>query len=649
MTLFDAIESGDLRALRQLMRQGVDFQQIDEESGVAPLALAAECGHLAIVHILLRAGAHPDRGGATTPLEAAVLEGHVDIARLLIEAYADINRPVADGFTPLITAAATGNVEMVRTLIDAGALATVIDDEGESALSVAKKKGHKEVAAFLAAEIKNSNNGHDKAGDNLFGAIEARDALRLRALLDGGEQDLKARNRKGLTPLGRAAQTGHLALVQALLESGAEVDDGGVLTPLLSAAEKHHEPVIRTLLEAGADVNKADEQKRTPLMASAADGNLEIVRALLDGGADPKLLDHGEKDALWHAAASCQEQTFRLLATDVAASDRQVAETELRKSVRERAETATSAARLTDLMHAGELDHAKRLLASGLMDPDGFDEEGRTALMVAAGLGRRDLIRMLIAAGASFELRDDKKGWTALIHALHSEGPNPHLTVNLLVTANADLDRPSTDGATPLMHAVDVYLAGEEEEIEAFSRLANPLLHLGADVDAVDGQGLTAWGRVRERAFDEDTPAAARRQLARLRRALEKAGAQGTDALRFEILSAISEGQLGRLQDLLADDDEDVLQELPALSVAAANNAWDVVSHLLELGFDINTPNQHGETILMQAAKTGFEPIALQLLQVGGDASLRSTAGETAASLATAAGHKDLAKLLKSA
>ncbi len=651
MTLFDAIEHGDLKTLRNLMRQGVDLRRLDEETGVAALTVAAECGHLPIVRILLRAGVDPDWGGAVTPLEAATLEGHVEVAKALIDAYADVNRPVADGFTPLITAAATGNLEMVETLLDAGAAVSVVDDEGESALSVAEKRGHDEVVKALAAAAKNGNNGYRRqGGDNVFASIQDRDAARLRKILAQGEADLTNRDRKGMTPLGRAVETGHLALVRTLLESGAGVDGGGGRPPILSAAEHRHEPVVRTLLEAGADVNAAGEERCTPLMAAASTGNVELVRLLLDSDADPKLQDERQRDALWHAAAAGQEQTFQLLAPAFATAERRPAEVELKRAVEERTEAATSAARLIDLIHAGELDHAKRLLASGLIDPDGFDEEGRTALMIAASLGRRDLLRMLIAAGASFELGDDANGWTALIYAVHSETEDAHLTVSLLTTAGADLNHPGADGATPLMHAVDVYLAREEEDIEAFTSLANPLLHLGAEVEAGDNEGHSAWARVRDLALDEETSVVARRKLARLRRVLEQAGARKTGAQRVEILTAISEGQLGRLEDLLqSSSDDKFLEELPLLSVAASSNNWDIVSFLVSLGLDVNTPNRRGETILMQAAAAGYQPIVEQLVQVGADPSLKSKAGETAESLAAAAGHDEVAASLKEA
>ncbi len=198
MTVFDAIENGDLRSLRKLMRSGIDLEQVDEDSGAAPLALAAECGHVDVVKVLLRAGVDPDWGGATTPLEAAALEGHVDVADILIRAQADVNRPVADGFTPLITAASTGNLEMVRMLLKAGANPLVLDDEGKSALALAKKNKHQDVVKELEDRASNGNGYRPGAAGNLFAALESRDVEQLKKFrmlpreLDHDEGELTA-------------------------------------------------------------------------------------------------------------------------------------------------------------------------------------------------------------------------------------------------------------------------------------------------------------------------------------------------------------------------------------------------------------------------------------------------------------------------
>ena len=85
-----------------------------------------------------------------------------------------------------------------------------------------------------------------------------------------------------------AAQNGQAEKVQALLESGADVDgkNKNGWTALIYAALQGHPDVVRILLDAGADVNAKANADETALMAAADVGHTDIVRTLLDAGAD---------------------------------------------------------------------------------------------------------------------------------------------------------------------------------------------------------------------------------------------------------------------------------------------------------------------------------------------------------------------------
>ena len=57
-------------------------------------------------------------------------------------------------------------------------------------------------------------------------------------------------------------------------------------TLLYMAAEHGHLEVVRALLEAGADLNQANTDGDTPLCIAAQCGRKEVVRALLEAGAE---------------------------------------------------------------------------------------------------------------------------------------------------------------------------------------------------------------------------------------------------------------------------------------------------------------------------------------------------------------------------
>jgi hypothetical protein len=86
-----------------------------------------------------------------------------------------------------------------------------------------------------------------------------------------------------------AAGRGHLAMVEALVQLGLDVNEpcgGNPETPLHSAAWDGRVETAKWLLDHGAKVDAVDNYGRTPLISAATDGSVETVRLLLDSGAD---------------------------------------------------------------------------------------------------------------------------------------------------------------------------------------------------------------------------------------------------------------------------------------------------------------------------------------------------------------------------
>src|SRR5437870_2747910 len=84
-------------------------------------------------------------------------------------------------------------------------------------------------------------------------------------------QSAEARDRLGAMPLTSAARSGHLALVDLLLEKGAVIDarNPSGSTALYLAAENDRLAVVRRLLDKGADPKLAGRAEVTPLAAAA--------------------------------------------------------------------------------------------------------------------------------------------------------------------------------------------------------------------------------------------------------------------------------------------------------------------------------------------------------------------------------------------
>ncbi|EHK23069.1 uncharacterized protein TRIVIDRAFT_151071 [Trichoderma virens Gv29-8] len=105
-------------------------------------------------------------------------------------------------------------------------------------------------------------------------------------LLTSNALDTNLMDKFGRTPLSRAAQNGHEAVVrlllELLLEYGADVEahNGDGQTPLWRAAANGHEAVVRLLLKHGADVEAHNGDGQTPLSRAAVNGHEAVVRLL---------------------------------------------------------------------------------------------------------------------------------------------------------------------------------------------------------------------------------------------------------------------------------------------------------------------------------------------------------------------------------
>ncbi len=101
--LCDAVRSGDLRAVKERLANGVDINAEDSEFGVTALSWAVLRDNTEIAQFLIEKGAEVNaksRDGST-PLHSAAFLGHTEIAELLIQKGAEINPENYRGETPL--------------------------------------------------------------------------------------------------------------------------------------------------------------------------------------------------------------------------------------------------------------------------------------------------------------------------------------------------------------------------------------------------------------------------------------------------------------------------------------------------------------------------------------------------------------------
>jgi len=349
----------------------------------SPVIAAVKAGNATELKQLLHGGA--DSNSLSTAKWPAIVEaayrGKTELVQMLIDAGADVNAVNGNKFTALTEAAARGNVPLAEHLLSKGADQSITTKEGWTSLSVASLLGKTDVARLLLQHGANPN----------------------------------VQDEQGQSPLYLALQFGHADVAMALLKSGADaslVPNQGLPSSTLHQAADEIEDftveLCRRLVDAGADIEHAGWNSETPLNQAARRGKNKAVQTLLKCGATPNTVGgyYFKTPVMWASAHGDVDLTRVLL--DAGAHRVAIAEGD------ERQLDALVAA-----VEAGEPATAKLLLSEGA-DPDTVIKETGMPLINAAVLyENKDLIEVLLGAGADVKAKD-KDGRTAIDIAQNS-------------------------------------------------------------------------------------------------------------------------------------------------------------------------------------------------------------------------------------
>jgi len=350
----------------------------------APALLAGEihdatkAGEVAQVEALLRADSslagQPDAGSQyqDLPLHIAARHGHIEVARALLAAGAEIDGGDSDQSTPLDVAAISRQAEMVGFLVTAGADLNHRDNNGAYSLSFAVTAGDSAcVQTLLDAGVDTEN--IRLAGDVTLLHLGARSGLAwlCEPLLDAGA-DVNVRSGRGQTPVFYAAGGTHPEMIDWLVERGADlaVKDNGGDSPLLTACWRERPESVRRLLHHEVDPDETDSHGWGPLFVVAVPATTETMQILIAAGCDVNRRGRGG----WTALALAARQ--------------------------------------------GSLENVELLLKAGACPSKAEDDFGRTPLHIAAVQGFGDVTKTLAAHGACCDARD-YSGATAMELAAH--------------------------------------------------------------------------------------------------------------------------------------------------------------------------------------------------------------------------------------
>ena len=414
--LSEAAMRGDMAAVESLLSERADINAAQGD-GTTALHWAAYRDDVAMARVLLDAGADvavQTRLGDLTPLFMAAKNGAAAMIEVLAEAGAEINVANTIGTTPLMLAAASGRADAVKVLLDRGADVDAKDTtNGQNAVMFAAALGRADVVRLLAesgaALDENTNVSEIIKREYRYREQQAGNTNRSQQVRREGATSLPTMG--GMTALQFATREGHLDAVRALVESGVDVNR----------------------------VNAAD--KMSPLTSAILNGGLDIAMYLVGNGADPSL------------------------------------------------STVTGVAPLYAVIDAQ--------WAARTWYPAPSVSEEKTDYL--------DLLQAVVDSGADLNARLGKKLWFRSFHGdwIKQEGAtafwraaksNDVAAMKLLVAAGADPSIPTHLGGTPLQAAAGFGLEPQTSNVVPNARLAAVrylVQEVGADVNAADTQGYT--------------------------------------------------------------------------------------------------------------------------------------------------------------
>jgi ankyrin repeat protein len=360
-----------------------------------------------------------------TPLHLASYHGLTKIVQALLERSADISQADSTGRTPLSWAAHRGFQDVVAVLLKYSPsqssegvvpLADKEDNGGRTPLMWASHFGSHEVVVALLSRTDVDANREDHRGNNAFHyAASAGHAKIVASLLELAGFDKDLLNKNGNTALIEAAEKGALSVVDVLLKASANstLRTAEGMTALHVASEHGHVSVVARLLDVAVDINERDNGGRTSLIYAAEKGEAGVVQFLMARGANPNLQDMWKLTALHAAVISGHTNTVAaILGPDL--------------------NKITSATR--GLSIAGPLRLCHQRSHSLYLDPNVGNDQGCTALHLAAEFGRVDIVSWLLRHLEIDIHALDCEGRTPLARA----GENGHITVvNVLIQNRA--------------------------------------------------------------------------------------------------------------------------------------------------------------------------------------------------------------------
>lgn len=376
---------------------------------------------------------------------AAILENNLLCVQSILEKWIYLNIKNEDEYTPLMLASQEEYKDIVQLLLDKDVNVLAKNMYGETALMFATRNGHKDIMQLLL----------DK------------------------ELNILAKNNYFTTLLMFVAQGGHKDIEQLQGYGDIFVEHEGGITTLQVSVEKRHKDIAQFLLKKGAEVLAESRDGTTAFFAVAQDAHRNIVQTLItDNWIVDTRINRDIVQTLIAKGALAEDGTTILIMTTQYEGTSNI-KTLIDKNTNMLAERKDDVSPRMLAAMSRNKDSTQALNNKNMMDVLIKGKQGVTALIYAAWLGEREMLKLLLEHGADVDAKI--KTSTPLLCASRNGDIN---TAKLLLKHGAKINARGTKNRTALLQ-VSVSERG-------YLNMVSFLIKHGAKVNAKDRNGDSA-------------------------------------------------------------------------------------------------------------------------------------------------------------
>lgn len=703
-TIQQMILSGKSSEARELFQATIDINSMDDEGNTA-LHAAAQVNDTELVTFLIYKGANTELKNhqGDTPLHLALKNDGKESAKTLAAVDGTIFARDGQNKTALEIAMAKGQeyydivittkTGQMRDVNGRSLIHYLVDWENTSALDYAVQKkiplSVEDIEGKTPLSLAYSKNNSVESV-KIAASLLIANAAPLRGYYSYFEDSVKTRNpslrfNDGQTPLHFASIFGHTAIVQYLLERGAQTKAKDILgsTPLHEACRYGQTDIVQLLLQAEADPNSQDSLGKSPLLLVIDNSKrYSIYELLLMNKANPNAKDmYGDTPLHIATMNGMDVQVLQLLqkyGADVNGRNKQGITPLALAIERQRKEHVEFFAKRGADIHAEDIQGTSplsRVLSSTqnttmlellqiLVNKDNIasrDSYGNTALHLAVeNNAALEQVKYLLSLTSDVDTRN-KNGDSALYIAVQK---NRRGIGEMLLAKNADVFSSNNENYSPLRLAL---MAGGEvqewiltsEVIKSVDGTGNTPLHYAAEwkLDNATAILLEKGANPNAQNANGETPLfnAVKSDTTTTIDLLvkNKADKESRDYLGNTPLHACvrwdAKNSAMKLIQLKSDVNAQNLAGKTPLSQAARSSRIAMATLLLDNGASIDAYDATGRTVLMDAIQSGNESIVSLLLRKGASPLVQEMYGRNAYHEAAESGNIELITLIQNA